>query len=253
MAATSPDLTTSDLIEVRRSGVHGLGVFAAKRIPKGARIIEYVGERVSHDEADRRYEEKDANDSHTFLFIVDKKTVIDAGVDGNDARFFNHSCDPNCESTVEKRRVFIEAVRDIESGTELTYDYQIQREDDDPENIDEVFACRCGFPQCRGTMLWPTERKAKRKKAKKKATAKSKAKAKAKYTVAAHSRGKGKSKGKAKSKVSAGAKRKAGGSKSAAGVAGRSSAKGKSKGKAGTKAKSTSAAAKKGKRGGRRG
>ena len=82
MANPSADLTTSDLIEVRRSGVHGLGVFAAKRIPKGARIIEYVGERVSHDEADRRYEEKDANDSHTFLFIVDSKTVIDAGTDG---------------------------------------------------------------------------------------------------------------------------------------------------------------------------
>jgi uncharacterized protein len=171
MAAVSPqaDLTTSELIEVRRSNVHGLGVFAARRITKGTRIIEYVGERVSHDEADRRYEEKDANDSHTFLFIVDSKTVIDAGVDGNDARFFNHSCDPNCESTVEKRRVYIEALRDIESGAELTYDYQIQREDDDPDNIDDVFACRCGFPKCRGTMLWPTERKAKRKKPKKKA------------------------------------------------------------------------------------
>jgi uncharacterized protein len=164
-----PDLTTSGLIEVRRSPVHGLGVFAAKRIPKGTRIIEYVGERVSHDEADRRYEEKDADDSHTFLFIVDSKTVIDAGVDGNDARFFNHSCDPNCESTVEKRRVYIEAIRDIEAGAELTYDYQIQREDDDPDNIDEVFACRCGFAQCRGTMLWPTERKPKRSKPKKKA------------------------------------------------------------------------------------
>ena len=171
MAAASPagDLTTSELIEVRRSDVHGLGVFAAKRIAKGTRIIEYVGERVSHDEADRRYEEKDANDSHTFLFIVDSKTVIDAGVDGNDARFFNHSCDPNCESTVEKRRVYIEAIRDVEAGAELTYDYQIQREDDDPDNIDEVFACRCGFAKCRGTMLWPTERKPKRSKPKKKA------------------------------------------------------------------------------------
>jgi hypothetical protein len=181
-----PDLTTSEFIEVRRSNVHGLGVFAAKRIPKGTRIIEYVGERVSHDEADRRYEEKDANDSHTFLFIVDSKTVIDAGADGNDARFFNHSCDPNCESTVEKRRVYIEAIRDIEPGAELTYDYQIQREDDDPDNIDDVFACRCGFPQCRGTMLWPTERKPKRKKVKKnaKTKAKTQAKAKAKTTTA---------------------------------------------------------------------
>jgi uncharacterized protein len=178
MAASrvEPDLTTSELIEVRRSDVHGLGVFAAKQIPKGARIIEYVGERVSHDEADRRYEEKDANDSHTFLFIVDSKTVIDAGVDGNDARFFNHSCDPNCESTVEKKRVYIEAIRDIEPGTELTYDYQIHREDDDPDNIDEVFACRCGFPNCRGTMLWPTEREPKRKKSRSKAKAQSRGK-----------------------------------------------------------------------------
>jgi hypothetical protein len=217
------DLTTSDLIEVRRSAVHGLGVFAAKQIPKGTRIIEYVGERVSHDEADRRYEEKDANDSHTFLFIVDKKTVIDAGADGNDARFFNHSCDPNCESTVEKRRVFIEALRDIEPGTELTYDYQIHREDDDPQNIDEVFACRCGFPNCRGTMLWPTERKPKRKKAKKKVAGKTKAKSKrkagakttAKTTARseAQSKGRGKSssRGKttAKTKATGGAKSKA--------------------------------------------
>jgi hypothetical protein len=197
-----PDLTTTDLIEVRRSNVHGLGVFAAKQIPKGTRIIEYVGERVSHDEADRRYEEKDANDSHTFLFIVDGKTVIDAGVDGNDARFFNHSCDPNCESTVEKRRVFIEAIRDIEAGTELTYDYQIQREDDDPENIDEVFACRCGFPQCRGTMLWPTERKAKRKKAK------SKAKSKVSAKSAAKTKSKGKRGAPAKKKAAAAAQKK---------------------------------------------
>jgi hypothetical protein len=225
VATTSPvesDLTTSDLIEVRRSAVHGLGVFAAKHIPKGARIIEYVGERVSHDEADRRYEEKDANDSHTFLFIVDSKIVIDAGVDGNDARFFNHSCDPNCESTVEKRRVYIEALRDIEPGTELTYDYQIHREDDDPENIDEVFACRCGFPNCRGTMLWPTERKPKRKKAKRKAAAKTKAKTKAKVKTGAKTAAKTNSKTTAKSKANA-----------------KSKAKGKSSAKSGSRAKAT--------------
>jgi uncharacterized protein len=151
-------------IEVRGSNVHGRGVFATRRIEKGERIIEYLGERVSHDEADRRYETKDENDSHTFLFIVDSKTVIDAGVDGNDARFFNHSCDPNCESVVEKKRVYIEALRPIELGEEMTYDYQIYREEGDPENIDEVFACRCGFAQCRGTMLWPPEPKKKKKK-----------------------------------------------------------------------------------------
>ena len=148
---------------VRDSNVHGRGVFATRRIEKGERIIEYLGERVSHDEADRRYEVKDENDSHTFLFIVDSKTVIDAGTDGNDARFFNHSCDPNCESVVEKRRVFIEALRTIAPGEEMTYDYQIYRDHDDPENIDEIFACRCGFPNCRGTMLWPPEPKKKKR------------------------------------------------------------------------------------------
>jgi uncharacterized protein len=145
------------LFEVRSSPVHGMGAFALRRIPKGTRIVEYLGERVSHAEADRRYETKDANDAHTFLFIVDSRTVIDAGVDGNEARFLNHSCNPNCESVIENRRVFIESVRTIEPGEEMTYDYQIQREDDDPPGIEEVFACRCGFPQCRGTMLWPPD------------------------------------------------------------------------------------------------
>jgi hypothetical protein len=176
------------LFEVRRSAVHGMGAFALRRIRKGTRIVEYLGERVSHAEADRRYESKAANDAHTFLFIVDSKTVIDAGVDGNDARFFNHSCNPNCESVIEKRRVFIEATRTIEPGEEMTYDYQIQREEDDPPGIDEVFACRCGFPQCRGTMLWPPD-PPKRAKAK----AKTRAKAKRKPTTRQRSRGADKS------------------------------------------------------------
>ena len=146
------------LFEVRASPLHGLGVFATQRIRKGTRIIEYLGERVSHAEADRRYEAKDANDAHTFLFIVDARTVIDAGVDGNAARFVNHACEPNCESVIEERRVFIEAVRTIEPGEELSYDYQIQREVDDPPDVDAIFACRCGSARCRGSMLWPPQR-----------------------------------------------------------------------------------------------
>jgi uncharacterized protein len=148
------------LIEVRASALHGLGVFAARHIRRGTRIIEYLGERVSHEEADRRYEQKDTGDAHTFLFIVDARTVIDAGVGGNDARFVNHGCDPNCESVIENRRVYIEAVRAIEPGEELTYDYQIQREPDDPPDVDAVFACRCGSDRCRGSMLWPPRRNA---------------------------------------------------------------------------------------------
>ena len=150
-----PAPAPSARLEVRDSKLHGKGVFALAPIARGTRVIEYLGERVSHREADQRYEGKDADDNHTFLFIVDGRTVIDAGVDGNEARFINHACEPNCESVIEKRRVFIEALRDIAPGEELTYDYQIQREADDPEDVDRIFACRCGSAGCRGTMLWP--------------------------------------------------------------------------------------------------
>ncbi len=143
------------MIEVRPSGIHGKGVFALRHIPKGTRIIEYIGERVSHAEADRRYEGKGATDNHTFLFIVDRHTVIDAGVGGNAARFINHCCAPNCETVIEDRRVFIHALRAIEPGEELVYDYLIQREDEDPPDVEQVFRCRCGAPTCRGNMLAP--------------------------------------------------------------------------------------------------
>jgi hypothetical protein len=160
-----PPIVTSPLIEVRDSPVHGRGVFAVAPIPKGTRIIEYLGDRVSHKAADERYEDHDENDNHTFLFIVDKNTVIDAGVGGNDARFINHQCEGNCESVIENRRVFIDATRAIEPGQELGYDYEIGREKDDPPNVDEIYACRCGSPKCRGTMLWPPKKAvAKRKK-----------------------------------------------------------------------------------------
>jgi SET domain-containing protein len=152
--------------KVRRSKVHGLGAFATRRIRKGTRITEYLGDRISHAEADNRYEGKDEDDNHTFLFIVDRKTVIDAGVGGNDARFINHGCDPNCESVTEDRRVFIEALRTIEPGEELKYDYSIGRADSDPPNVDEIYACRCGAEKCRGVMLWPAKRPKKRPKKK---------------------------------------------------------------------------------------
>ena len=143
------------LYRVRRSKIHGTGVFAARDIRKGARICEYLGDRISHAEADRRYEEKADDDNHTFLFTVDEKIVIDGGVGGNDARYINHSCDPNCETVIDDRRVFVEAIRAIPKGTELGYDYLIERDDSDPSDIDAIWACRCGAKTCRGTMLLP--------------------------------------------------------------------------------------------------
>jgi hypothetical protein len=163
----APDpLKPNPWFAVRNSRVHGKGCFARRFIPKGTRVAEYIGDRITWKEADRRYEGYDVNDNHTFLFIIDRKTVIDGGVGGNGARFINHSCAENCESTVEKGHVYIDAIKDIRKGEELGYDYQIGRDRNDPPNVDEIYACRCGAPNCRGTMLWPPK-PPKRKAAKK--------------------------------------------------------------------------------------
>lgn len=144
---------SSPLVQARHSQIHGTGVYAIAPIKKGTRVLEYLGERISHAEADSRYEKKGDDDGHTFLFIASNRTVIDAGVDGNDARFINHSCAPNCETVIEKSRVFIDAIRNIKPGEELGYDYQLTWEStDDPEELAN-YACRCGAKQCRGTML----------------------------------------------------------------------------------------------------
>jgi len=166
-----PPIPTSPLVEVRNSDVHGRGVFAVAPIAKGKRIFEYLGERVSHDAADKRYEDHDENDNHTFLFIVDRNTVIDAAVNGSDARFINHHCDGNCTSVIENRRVFIDSLRAIAPGEELGYDYEIGRDKDDPPNVDDIYACRCGSPKCRGSMLEAVVKKSvAKKKAKRPAT-----------------------------------------------------------------------------------
>jgi SET domain-containing protein len=162
-------------IIVRHSKVHGYGCFARRFIPKGTRVIEYLGDRISHKEADQRYEGADVNDNHTFLFIADRKTVIDATTNGNEARFINHSCDGNCESEIEKSRVFIDAIKDIPRGAELGYDYQIGRDRSDPPDVDRIYACRCGSATCRGSMLWPPLKEFRKKQAaRRKAAAKSK-------------------------------------------------------------------------------
>src|SRR5471030_181138 len=153
------------LFEVRHSRVHGYGVFAARRIRKGTIIVEYLGDRVTHEQANARYADKDPKDGHTFLFTVDARTVIDAGVNGNEARFINHGCDPNCQTVNTGTQIFIEALRTIQPGEELAYDYQIQRDDDDPADVDVIFACRCGSRSCRGSMLEAPKPKRKRRSA----------------------------------------------------------------------------------------
>ena len=152
-AAAKAGTKPAPMFEVRRSRIHGRGVYATRQIRKGTRVIEYIGERISHEVADDRYDEMGKDDGHTFLFVVDDDICIDAGVGGNAARFINHTCNPNCETIIDDWRVFIDAIRTIQPGDELGYDYQLTWEStDDPEEL-KLYACRCGAPQCRGTML----------------------------------------------------------------------------------------------------
>jgi hypothetical protein len=154
---------------IKKSKIQGKGGFATRLIRKGARITEYLGDRISHEEGDRRYDDDKMKRHHTFLFVVDKRIVIDAGKFGNDARFINHSCDPNCEAVIEARRVFIEALRTIRPGDELSYDYAYDRDDatGSGEEADKQYPCHCGSANCRGTILTPQKKKRKARKKKK--------------------------------------------------------------------------------------
>jgi len=154
-----PSPSRNPYFEVRRSSIQGRGAFARRKIRKGTRIIEYTGERVSHEEADRRYDDEHMKRHHTFLFTLDRKTCIDAAVNGNDARFINHSCDPNCEAVIDGAHIYIEALRTIQPDEELVYDYQYEREDDATDDDEKLYPCRCGSPKCRGTILAPRSRK----------------------------------------------------------------------------------------------
>ena len=138
-------------ISVRYSNIHGKGVFAATFIPKGTRIVEYKGARMSEDEADAKY--GDDESPHTFLFLLDDQIVIDANHRGNSARWINHSCDPNCETNEENGRMFIDVIRDIQSGEELTYDYNLIVEERYTPALKRLYACGCGTRKCRGTIL----------------------------------------------------------------------------------------------------
>ncbi len=157
--------TRRKLLEVRPSKIQGLGAFAAAEIPAGTRIIEYSGERISPAEADRRYDDDSVEHPRVLLFNVDSRTVIDAAVGGNEAQFINHSCEPNCAAVTDKKHVYIEALRDIEPGEELLYDYNLTRNGDDTPEMEQRYACHCGAPSCRGTMLTPKETAKKKKRA----------------------------------------------------------------------------------------
>ena len=152
-AAAIPRIATNSRIVARKSAIHGRGVFATGALKKGERIIEYLGERISHKEADRRYADEHEWSPHTFLFLVDDKTCIDATHGGNTARWINHSCAPNCEIEDEDRRIFIHALRTIRRGEELMYDYNLVLDERHTPAAKKAHPCFCGSKKCRGTLL----------------------------------------------------------------------------------------------------
>ena len=141
------------LFELRASPMQGRGAFAMRPIPAGTRLIEYAGERLTPEEADARYPEAGDERHHTFLFAIDDDVVIDAAVDGNDARYINHSCDPNCDAIIADGRIWIETIRDVAAGEELAYDYAYVLDERHSPAAKRRYPCRCGAPDCRGTIL----------------------------------------------------------------------------------------------------
>ncbi|MGJ7527036.1 SET domain-containing protein [Variovorax sp. GB1P17] len=158
-------------IQMRRSDVHGNGVFAVQDLAEGETLIEYKGEIINWKEALRRHPHDPTQPNHTFYFHIDDGRVIDGNVKGNDARWINHSCEPNCEADETDGRVFIKALRNIAAGEELNYDYGLVIDEPYTPKLLSEFPCWCGSEQCRGTLLTPKDEdeEKKKKKARKKA------------------------------------------------------------------------------------
>ena len=137
--------------------MQGLGAFAVRPIPAGVRLVEYTGERLTPEQSEARYPDIPGERHHTYLFAIEdddgKEVVIDAAVGGNEARFINHSCAPNCDAVVEAGRIWIETIRDVEPGEELAYDYAYVLEERHTPAAKRRYPCHCGAPECRGTIL----------------------------------------------------------------------------------------------------
>ena len=130
------------LVKFKESAIHGLGGFAKACLPKGTRIVEYVGEKIDKQESARRCE---AN--NVYIFSLNDEQDIDGNVDWNPARFLNHSCFPNCEAEFDDDHIWLVAARDIASGEELTFNYGFDLQDY------RDYPCHCGAPNCVGFMV----------------------------------------------------------------------------------------------------
>jgi SET domain-containing protein len=139
-------------LRLGRSGLHGIGLFARDFIPEGERLIEYIGERITKAEAERREERRRARaaaggDACVYIFELNSRFDLDGDVPGNPGRRMNHSCAPNCEAQSDGRRVWVVALRDIAPGEELTYDYGFRVRDA------RRHPCDCGAPGCVGFIV----------------------------------------------------------------------------------------------------
>jgi hypothetical protein len=139
-------------VDVGKSNIHGLGLFAGNFIQQRHIIIEYTGEAISHEE-DKIRETRDKEEGKvlTYRFKLDERTVIDAAAcEGNESRYINHSCRPNSGARTiylnGRRRLFFYALRDIDVGQEITYDYKFVPETDSSNRIE----CQCGEESCKG-------------------------------------------------------------------------------------------------------
>lgn len=159
--------TSSPYIEVHQSDIHMTGVFARIDIPKGTRIIEYVGEKITKKESDKRADlVLEQSNGHkegggVYIFELNKQYDIDGNVEYNTARFINHTCEPNCETENIDGHIWIIATKNIKKGEELSYNYGYDLSDY------EQHPCNCGKPRCIGYILdedlWPKLKKKLRK------------------------------------------------------------------------------------------
>lgn len=148
----------SEWCEVRRSGIHGRGVFACKDIPADTAIIQYVGEKIDKEESDIRGwaqmdRHNETGEAAVYIFTLDDDWDIDGDVPENAARLINHGCEPNCEAYIEDGEIWIWSIQDIADNEELLFNYGF-----DLENWED-HPCECGAPACPGYIagkdFWP--------------------------------------------------------------------------------------------------
>ncbi|MEM3074500.1 MAG: SET domain-containing protein-lysine N-methyltransferase [Candidatus Pacearchaeota archaeon] len=145
--------TTNEFIEIKNSSIHNFGVFAVKDIPKGTKIIEYIGRKITKKASEKiakrdfKKNKSDKNKGAVYIFELNKKYDIDGNVPYNSARFINHSCNPNCEAEIINGKIWIKSLRNIKNGEELSYDYGY--------NIDdfEKHPCYCKAENCIGYIV----------------------------------------------------------------------------------------------------